>query len=178
MLCHPHNPIGRVWTADELAGIAEHARRHDLIVVSDEIHCDLILEPGLRHRPFALTSPDAAQRTITLMAPSKTYNIPGLGAAFAVIPSDSLRRRFLQVMAGIVPHVNVLGYAATVAAYRDCTDWRSALLDYLRGNRDAVMTLDGAGGLKVHRPQATYLAWIDCRALGVADPVRFLKRQV
>lgn len=175
MLCHPHNPIGRVWTEDELAGIAEHARRHDLIVVSDEIHCDLILEPGLRHRPFALTSPDAAQRTITLMAPSKTYNIPGLGAAFAVIPSDSLRRRFLQAMAGIVPHVNVLGYAATVAAYRDCTDWRSALLDYLRGNRDAVMTLDGAGGLKVHRPQATYLAWIDCRALGVADPVRFFE---
>ncbi len=175
MLCHPHNPIGRVWTAEELAGIADHAERHDLIVVSDEIHCDLILEPGLRHRPFALTSPQAAQRSITLMAPSKTYNVPGLGAAFAVIPSDSLRRRFQRAMAGIVPHVNVLGYAATVAAYRDCADWRAALRDYLRDNRDAVMALDGAGGLKVHRPEATYLAWIDCRSLGLADPVRFFE---
>lgn len=175
MLCHPHNPIGRVWTPEELAGIAGHAERHDLVVVSDEIHCDLILEPGLRHRPFALTSPQAAQRSITLMAPSKTYNIPGLGAAFAVIPSDSLRRRFQRAMAGIVPHVNVLGYAATVAAYRDGVEWRSALRDYLRGNREAVMALDGVGGLKVHRPEATYLAWIDCRSLGVADPVRFFE---
>ena len=78
-------------------------------------------------------------------------------------------------MAGIVPHVNVLGYAATVAAYRDGVEWRSALRDYLRDNREAVMALDGVGGLKVHRPEATYLAWIDCRSLGVADPVRFFE---
>ncbi|RZU47706.1 cystathionine beta-lyase [Fluviicoccus keumensis] len=175
MLCHPHNPIGRVWNAGELQAIAEHAATHDLIVVSDEIHCDLILEPGLRHRPFALQSADAASRSITLMAPSKTYNIPGLGAAVAVIPSDSLRRRFGKAMAGIVPHVNILGYAATVAAYRDCTAWRAELLDYLRGNRERVMTLDGVGGLRVVKPEATYLAWIDCRALGVDDPQRFFE---
>ncbi|HEX5276408.1 MAG TPA: PatB family C-S lyase [Fluviicoccus sp.] len=175
MLCHPHNPIGRVWSAAELQAIADHAAAHDLIVVSDEIHCDLILEPGLRHRPFAMQSADAAARSITLMAPSKTYNIPGLGAAFAVIPSDSLRRRFEKAMAGIVPHVNILGFAATVAAYRDCTAWRAELLDYLRGNRERVMTLDGIGGLRVVKPEATYLAWIDCRALGVADPQRFFE---
>jgi cystathionine beta-lyase len=175
MLCHPHNPIGRVWNAGELQAIADHAAQNDLIVVSDEIHCDLILEPGLRHRPFALTSPDAAARSITLMAPSKTYNIPGLGAAFAVIPSDSLRRRFQQAMAGIVPHVNLLGFAATVAAYRDGAAWRAELLDYLRANRELVMTLDGAGGLRVVKPEATYLAWIDCRALGVADPQHFFE---
>ncbi|HEX5360612.1 MAG TPA: PatB family C-S lyase [Fluviicoccus sp.] len=175
MLCHPHNPIGRVWNAGELQAIADHAAQNDLIVVSDEIHCDLILEPGLRHRPFALQSADAAARSITLMAPSKTYNIPGLGAAFAVIPSDSLRRRFEKAMAGIVPHVNILGYAATVAAYRDCTAWRAELLDYLRANRERVLTLDGAGGLRVVKPEATYLAWIDCRALGVADPQHFFE---
>ena len=175
MLCHPHNPLGMCWRDDELQGIADHAERHDLIVVSDEIHCDLILEPGLRHKPFAMTSPMAAARSITLMAPSKTYNIPGLGAAFAVISSDSLRRRFQAAMAGIVPHVNILGLAATVAAYRDCVDWRSALLDYLRGNRDRVMSLHGVGGLKVVKPEATYLAWMDCRTLGLADPVRFFE---
>jgi cystathionine beta-lyase len=175
MLCHPHNPIGRVWNAGELQAIADHAAAHDLIVVSDEIHCDLILEPGLRHRPFALTSPDAAARSITLMAPSKTYNIPGLGAAFAVIPSDSLRRRFQQAMAGIVPHVNLLGFAATVAAYRDGAAWRAELLDYLRANRERVLALDGVGGLRVVKPEATYLAWIDCRALGVDDPQRFFE---
>ena len=175
MLCHPHNPIGRVWNAGELQAIADHAAAHDLIVVSDEIHCDLILEPGLRHRPFALTSPDAAARSITLMAPSKTYNIPGLGAAFAVIPSDSLRRRFQQAMAGIVPHVNLLGFAATVAAYRDGAAWRAELLDYLRANRERVLALDGVGGLRVVKPEATYLAWIDCRALSVDDPQRFFE---
>lgn len=175
MLCHPHNPIGRVWNAEELQAIADHAQKHDLVVVSDEIHCDLILEPCLRHRPFAMLSADAAARSITLMAPSKTYNIPGLGAAFAVIPSDSLRRRFQAAMAGIVPHVNILGLAATVAAYRDCADWRSALLDYLRGNRDRVMSLHGVGGLKVVKPEATYLAWMDCRELGLDDPVRFFE---
>ncbi|MDP2228230.1 MAG: PatB family C-S lyase [Moraxellaceae bacterium] len=170
-LCHPHNPGGRVWSAAELDAIADHARQHDLVVVSDEIHCDLILEPGLRHRPFALQAPDLAAHSITLMAPSKTYNIPGLGVAFAIIPGEALRRRFYRAMAGIVPHVNILGMAATIAAYRDSTEWRAALLDYLRANRDAVMQLDGVGGLRVIRPEATYLAWLDCRDTALADPV-------
>jgi cystathionine beta-lyase len=175
-LCHPHNPVGRVWTGTELDAIAAYAERHDLVVVSDEIHCDLILEPGLRHMPFALRSPDAAARTITLMAPSKTYNIPGLGAAFAVIPSDSLRRRFHAAMAGIVPYTNILGLTATIAAYAHGEPWRAALLDYLRRNRDAVMTLDGIEGLRVIRPEATYLAWLDCRELDVENPLAFFEQ--
>jgi cystathionine beta-lyase len=168
-LCHPHNPVGRVWRATELAAIAEYAQQHDLVVVSDEVHCDLILEPGLAHRPFALQAPALAARTITLMAPSKTYNIPGLGCAFAVIPGAALRRRFERAAAGISPHPNILGMVAATAAYADGEAWRRGLLDYLRGNRERVMTLDGVGGLRVLRPEATYLAWLDCRALGRDD---------
>lgn len=176
MLCNPHNPVGRVWSTTELDGIAGYARQHDLVVVSDEIHCDLVLEPGLRHRPFALHAPDLAEQTITLMAPSKTYNIPGLGVAFAIIPGQSLRRRFQTAMAGITSHPNILGMAATTAAYAHGMPWRQALLDYLRGNRERVMTLDGLGGLRVVRPQATYLAWIDCRALALDDPATFFEQ--
>lgn len=175
MLCHPHNPIGRVWTDAELRDIAAYAEKHDLVVVSDEIHCDLILEPGLRHRPFAMLSPEIAKRTITLMAPSKTYNIPGLGVAFAVIPNDTLRRRFHAAMAGITPHPNILGMAATTAAYQHGVPWRTALLDYLRENRDLVMTLDGINGLHIIKPQATYLAWIDCRGSGIENPHAFFE---
>lgn len=175
MLCHPHNPIGRVWTVQELAGIAAYAEQHDLVVVSDEIHCDLILETGLRHRPFAMLSPAMARRTITIMAPSKTYNIPGLGVAFAIIPDDSLRRRFHAAMAGITPHPNILGMVATTAAYRHGLPWRTALLDYLRQNRELVMGLDGKFGLKVIRPEATYLAWIDCRESGIDNPQAFFE---
>lgn len=175
MLCHPHNPIGRVWSETELKGIAAYAEKHDLVVVSDEIHCDLILEPGLRHRPFAMLSPDIANRTITVMAPSKTYNIPGLGIAFAIIPNDSLRRRFQAAMAGITPHPNILGVVATTAAYQQGLPWRTALLDYLRSNRDLVMALDGVNGLKVIKPEATYLAWIDCRATGIDQPQAFFE---
>lgn len=176
MLCSPHNPVGRVWNTAELDDIAGYARRHDLVVVSDEIHCDLVLEPGLRHRPFALHAPDLAEQTITLMAPSKTYNIPGLGVAFAIIPGQSLRRRFQTAMAGITSHPNILGMAATTAAYAHGMPWRQALLDYLRGNLEQVMTLDGLGGLRVIRPQATYLAWIDCRALALEDPATFFEQ--
>lgn len=175
-LCHPHNPVGRVWSDTELSALAEHAEQHDLVVVSDEIHCELVLEPGLKHRPFATLSPQAAARSITLMAPSKTYNIPGLGAAFAIIPDTRLRQRFQQAMAGIVPHLNILGMAATIAAYEKGAAWRSALLDYLRGNRDLVMTLEGVHGLRVIKPEATYLAWLDCAGLG-ENPRRFFEHR-
>lgn len=174
-LCHPHNPIGRVWNETELRAIAAHAEKHDLVVVSDEIHCELVLEPGLRHRPFALLSPEIAARTITVMAPSKTYNIPGLGAAFAVIPNATLRRRFQSAMAGISPHLNILGMAATIAAYTEGEAWRTALLDYLRNNRDAVNVLDGVKGMRVIPPEATYLAWLDCRATGLDNPLAFFE---
>jgi len=176
LLCHPHNPVGRVWDADELAKLAEFCTRHDLTVCSDEIHCDLILEPGLAHAPFATVNAEIAGRSITLMAPSKTYNIPGLGCSFAVIPDAALRHRFTGAMRGIVPDANVLGLVAAEAAYRDGEDWRRALVDVLRRNRDRVQSAVAAmPGLRMTPIEATYLAWIDARGLGVADPVAFFE---
>ena len=171
LLCHPHNPVGRCWSNEELSALADYAERHDLIVCSDEIHCGLILDQDKRHIPFASLSPEAAKRTITLMAPSKTFNIPGLGCAFAVISDPVLRRRFHRAMDGIVPHVNVLGLAACEAAYRDCADWHEELVDYLRGNRDRVTAaVHGQKGAKMAPVEATYLAWIDVRELGLDKP--------
>ena len=180
LLCHPHNPVGRCWSREELLDLASFAEENDLIVCSDEIHCGLILDADKRHIPFASLSPEAAKRSITLMAPSKTYNIPGLGCAFAVIPDAGLRRRFQQAMNGIVPHVNVLGLAACEAAYRDCTEWHRELLAYLAGNRDRLTAatqgdfLRGAVNagkrVKMSHVEATYLAWIDVRQLGLVHP--------
>ncbi len=171
LLCHPHNPVGRCWSRLELSALADYAERHDLIVCSDEIHCGLILDEDKRHIPFASLSPEAAKRTITLMAPSKTFNIPGLGCAFAVISDPTLRRRFQRTMDGIVPHVNVLGLAACEAAYRNCADWHGELLDTLRGNRDRVTAaVHRQKGAKMTPVEATYLAWIDVRELGLDKP--------
>jgi len=176
LLCHPHNPVGRAWGEPELLALAELAARHDLVVCSDEIHAGLILEPGWRHRPFATLGEDAACRTITLLAPSKTFNVPGLGCAFAVIPDPALRGRFLLAMRGIVPHVNVLGLVACEAALRDGAGWRRALLDHLRGNRERVRAaVAGIPGLSTTPVEATYLAWIDARDSGLEAPQSFLE---
>jgi cystathionine beta-lyase len=176
LLCSPHNPVGRVWTKEEQLVLLELAERRDLVVCSDEIHAGLVLDGDTRHTPFAAISPEAARRSITLNAPSKTYNIPGLGCSFAVIPDDTLRRVFRRAMAGIVPHVNLLGYTAALAAYRDGEAWRQALLEYLRGNRELVLReVAGMPGVRVWPVEATYLAWIDARGLGVADPAAFFE---
>ncbi|HJV24985.1 MAG TPA: PatB family C-S lyase [Aromatoleum sp.] len=176
MLCNPHNPVGRVFDRDELAWLANLAERHDLTICSDEIHCGLVLDAATPHVPIAALDEQVARRTITLMAPSKTWNIPALYCSFAIIPDRELRRRFRHVMHGIVPHPNVLGMVATEAAYRDGGPWREALIDYLRGNRDIVMEAVAAmPGLTTTRPEATYLAWIDCRASGVAEPAAFFE---
>lgn len=176
ILCHPHNPIGRIWQQNELEKLAAITERHNLTVVSDEIHCDLLLEQGAKHTPFAAVSDAAATRAITLMAPSKTYNVPGLACAFAIIPNPTLRHAYQRAMRGIMPEINLLGFVATEAAFNHGEDWLAALLDCLRGNCEQVMAaLDGVGGLKVTRPQATYLAWIDCRAAGIDHPQHFFE---
>jgi len=172
LLCHPHNPVGRCWRRDELLALAEHAEANDLVVCSDEIHCGLILDENKRHIPFASLSPEMAKRTITLMAPSKTFNIPGLGCAFAVIADAGLRHRFERAMHGIVPHVNVLGLAACEAALRDGGEWHRDLLRYLRGNRDRVAeVIAGLPGVGMAPVEATYLAWLDVRELGLKQAV-------
>lgn len=180
LLCSPHNPVGRVFEEGELRRLADFAARHELLICADEIHCGLVLDEGRPHRPIAALDASTAQRTITLMAPSKTWNIPGLYCAFAVIADPALRRRFRHAMRGMVPQVNVLGMVAAEAAYRDGDPWRQALLDYLRGNRDRVLAaVAGMPGLSMSRPEATYLAWIDCRdmmaARGVEDPAAFFE---
>ena len=176
LLCHPHNPVGRAWSREELTQLAEFCRRHDLTVCSDEIHCDLILDPERKHIPLAALDADMAQRTITLMAPSKTYNIPGLGCSFAVIPNASLRHRLEEAMRGIVPDVNVFGLVAAEAAFNEAAEWHEALIEVLRANRDRVeAVVAGIPGLSMTHVEATYLAWIDARGLGVAGPVRFFE---
>lgn len=181
LLCHPHNPVGRAWRTDELAEIARLAAKHDVTVCSDEIHCDLLLDPAARHTPFAMVDEDAAARSVTLLAPSKTFNIPGLGAALAVIPDAQLRRRFSQAMQGIVPHVNLLGLAATQAALTDCDDWLGELRAYLRGNALWLESqINALPGLHMTPVEATYLAWIDasalCHARGIDNPQRWLEQ--
>ena len=173
LLCNPHNPVGRAYTAEELQRLATLAEEQDLLVCSDEIHADLLLDQGRRHLPFAAQGDAAARRSVTLMAPSKTFNIPGLGCAFAIASNPQLRRRLQQAAAGIVPHPNSLAWPAALAAYRDCREWRLQLLEYLRGNRDLLQAaIARLPPLRMHAIEATYLAWIDCRSLGLAEPQR------
>ncbi|MCU0559449.1 MAG: PatB family C-S lyase [Desulfobacterales bacterium] len=177
MLCNPHNPVGRVFDRAELQQLAQLCLRRELVICADEIHCGLLLDPDKRHIPMAALGPEVAARTITLMSPSKTFNLAGLGCAFAVIPSAELRGRFRQAKAGIVPMLNPFGYLAAAVAYRECEGWRRALIDYLRGNRDL---LAGAlsrmpGGLAMAPVEGTYLAWIDVRPANLENPVGFFE---
>ncbi len=176
ILCNPHNPTGRVFTKDELTRLADICLSKKMVICSDEIHCDLILEKGCRHIPLASISKEIADHTITLMAPSKTFNIPGLSCSFAIISSDRLRRRFKKAMRGIVPHLNVLGMVAAQAAYDKGFAWLESLRTYLRRNRDAVAEcIARLPGLELSRIEATYLAWIDVRNLAVDKPVRWFE---
>jgi len=175
LLCNPHNPVGRVFTRAELEQVAEICLRHDLKVCSDEIHCDVIY-PGYHHVPLASVHPDIAKRTITLMAPSKSYNVPGIHCAFAVIPDAGLRERYTRARAGLVGVPGILGYVAALAAYRDCAEWFEQVMAYLNANREYV-----AGYVAQHLPslrmspmEGTFLAWLDCRNAGIeGNPARF-----
>ena len=175
ILCSPHNPVGRAFTGAELEALAEHCLRHDLIICSDEIHCDLLLG-DTQHIPIAALDSEIAARTITLMAPSKTYNLPGLGCSMAVIPNAALRRQFERAGAGIVPHVNLLGLVAAHAAYSQCEDWLGELQRYLTGNRDFVLqyVAQNMPAIAATVPEATFLAWLDCRSAGIqGNPYEF-----
>ena len=174
LLCSPHNPLGRVFTHEELTTLAGICERHEVFICSDEIHCDLILDEDKKHIPTATLSREVADRSITLMAPSKTFNLPGLGCSFAIIPNRSLRERFRAAMAGIVPDVNAMGFTAALAAYREGGDWLQAVLAYLRENRDRVARLVAATpGLSMTHVEAIYLAWIDTRDMDIKDPATF-----
>lgn len=168
LLCNPHNPTGYVYTRDDLALIAAACEANDTLIVSDEIHCDLVFD-GRPHVPIASLAPEIAKRTITLMSASKTYNIPGLKTGFAIITDRELRNAFNAARSGMVDSVNLMGLEATLAAYRDAGPWREALLDYLQANRDhlghELQRL--IPGIRYHPPEASFLAWLDCSALGL-----------
>jgi cystathionine beta-lyase len=172
LLCHPHNPVGRLWNERELADLAEVCLEKRVVICSDEIHNQLVLTRERRHVPLATLGPEIAARTITLLAPSKAYNIAGLGCAVAVIPDETLRRRFTRAMAGIVPHPNLLGMVAAEAAWAHGTDWLAAQIEYLRANRDYLAARVAAmPNLTMAKVEATYLAWLDISALNLADPM-------
>ncbi len=175
LLCHPHNPVGRAFNPEEIRPIADLCVKNNIVICSDEVHCDLILD-DVQHVPTATLSPEIEQQTITLLSPSKTFNLPGLDCAYAIIPNDTLRRNLTHVRRGIVPYVNLFGYHAAEVAYRDCTSWHQELLQYLRGNRDLVeQTIADIPQLTMQHIEATYLAWIDARALNVSNPHRFFE---
>ncbi len=173
MLSHPMNPVGKVLDRPMLEEIARVCEQANVVICSDEIHCDLLLD-GRRHTPLASISAEAAARTVTFQAASKTFNLAGLGCAYAVIENPTLRETFEQAGAGIMAHVNTLGFVATQAALSECESWRLELLDYLAENRDRVCeVVERLAGLSIQRPQATYLAWIDVRELALDNPHDF-----
>lgn len=169
MLCSPHNPIGKVFTRSEVEQLADFARRHNLWVVSDELHADLLFDG--KHVAFATVSDDAARRTVTLYGPTKAFNIPGLRISFAASANAGLLKRMKAASEGLAPSPNSLAMAATVAAYRDGGAWLDDTLSYLKGNRDYVVSFvrERLPQVGVHVPAATYLAWLDMRRTGLGD---------
>lgn len=167
ILCSPHNPVGRVWRPEELRQIGEFCRRRQILLVSDEIHSDLVY-PGYTHLPVASLSPELAANTITCLAPSKTFNIPGLTTAVAVIPDPEKRRRFQQTQAALGLEVyNIFGITAFTAAYRTGEDWLRELITYLQGNLTFLMDYFARWIPQIRpvKPEGTYLVWLDCRRL-------------
>lgn len=172
LLCNPHNPLGRALSRAELEAVAALCAERDLLICSDEIHCDLLLDSGTTHIPIAMLGPEIAQRTITLIAPSKTFNLPGVGGlSLAIIPDAELRELYRQHCQGVVVHPGALAYAAALAAYRDCDDWLLELLPYLAANRDYLEAqIKTIPGISMTHVDSTYLAWIDFSDAGLAAP--------
>ncbi|MFH0913921.1 MAG: MalY/PatB family protein [Chloroflexota bacterium] len=170
LLCNPHNPVGRVWNKEELTRIGEIVMRHGAVVISDEIHCELLFK-GYHHTPFASISKEFEQNCIVCMSPSKTFNLAGLGVSCIIIPNKRLREDFANARAGVLPGPNLFGLAALEAAFRFGDEWLEQLLDYLQGNLDFVLECfeKRIPKIKAIKPQGTYLVWLDCRQLGMED---------
>ena len=171
LLCNPQNPTGRVFTRSELESLADFCLTHDITVLADEIHADLIYSES-QHIPIASLNPDIADHTITFIAPSKTFNVAGLKASVGIIPNPELRKKMDRANRGVIPPVNLLGMVAMEAAYSEGGPWLDALLDYLQANRDFLLdfiTNDGLPGVRMARPEGTFLAWLDFRDTPWAD---------
>jgi cystathionine beta-lyase len=170
ILCSPHNPVCRVWEEDELIRAGEIAIRHGAVVISDEIHCEILFK-GYRHTPFASLSKEFEQNCMVCMAPSKTFNLAGLEVSTVIIPNKKLRDEFNGVRAGILPATNIFGYVALEAAYRYGDEWLQQVLCYLEKNLAFLRSYlqDRIKGIRLIEPQGTYLMWLDCRDLGLDD---------
>ncbi|MFK3798987.1 MalY/PatB family protein [Pseudomonas sp. NPDC088444] len=178
LLSNPHNPLGKVFEREELQAIGEACVQHDVLIISDEIHADIVFD-GRHHTPIASLSPEIAARTVTLMSASKAWNIAGLKTAFAVVQNAELRERFNAGRLGLVDSVNALGLEATEAAYRLGADWLAQVNEYLQGNRDylAHALATRFPGIRMNLPQSTYLAWLDCSALDIEHPQQFFLKE-
>ncbi len=179
ILSNPQNPLGRVFTKEEITRLAEFCQKHGLILLSDEVHCDLIFDEKATPHFSALNLPEELRKnTVTLLSPSKTYNIAGLGYAFAVIPDDSLRRKFTATKGHTLSEINCLAYYAAEAAYKHGEPWRQELLAYLRSNRDLLKNTfrEKIPAVQVPEIEATYLAWIDCTALDIESPAAIAEK--
>jgi cystathionine beta-lyase len=175
-LCNPHNPVGRVFSKQELQDLADFCMEEDLVICSDEIHCELVLDKNKKHIPTATLSPEIESRTVTMMAPSKTFNIPGFGCSLAIISNPKLRNQFKKALTGIVPDAAALGYYAALAAYKDSEVWRQELLEYLRNNRDYLLReFENIPGIKMFPVESTYLGWLDVSELNLENPDKFFE---
>jgi cystathionine beta-lyase len=177
ILVNPHSPTGRVFTHDELRAMAEAAERHGLTVISDELAADLTYGAH-RHVPFASLDPAVGARTVTLYSASAAFGLAGLRCAVSHVGVRSVREK-LAVGTGHLPSVNVLGMRATLAAWTEADAWLDTVLEYLDGNRRLIAetVAERLPGVRHHSPRATYLAWLDCRDLGVPDPARFFRER-
>jgi cystathionine beta-lyase len=171
ILCNPHNPVGRCWTREELIQVGEICMKNDMLVISDEIHCDLVL-PGYHHTPFATLNESFAQNSITFHAASKTFNLAGLATSTAIIPNETLRKTYIDYVETLEAHLgNIFGKVATETAMRCGDDWLGQLLDYVQGNIDYVSDFLARNlpKVKFHKPQATYMMWLDFNGYGFSE---------
>jgi len=167
LLCNPHNPTGQAYSKADLARMADICLKNDIFICSDEIHSEILLG-GTKHFPIAALSPEIADRTVTLIAPSKTFNVPGLFCGFAIIPNKALLERFKKTVECMAMHVSSPGLAAAQVAFSGvCDEWLAALCAYLRANRDVAVDFirNEMPGIRTTVPEATYLAWLDCSEL-------------
>jgi len=178
LLCNPHNPVGKVFSEEELAQMADLCMKNDTYICSDEIHADIIFD-GYRHIPIASLNEEFANRTVTLMAPSKTYNIAGLGLSFAIAQNPEIRKKLNNAKKGIVPHVNVLGMTAALASYKYGDEWLEQLMVYLQENWKILVDFieEHLPAIKITPIEGTYLAWLDCRELEISNPYEFFLKE-
>jgi len=176
MMCSPHNPTGTVFTKDELTDVGNMCAEHNMMIISDEIHCDLVIDGKSRHVPTAVACPEHADRIVTLMSASKTWNLAGLNVSFAIIPNAKRRAQFIETCQSVIPMPVPFALVATEAAYSKGGPWRKALLQYLKRNYDKIdEALRDIPGLKLQPLQATYLAWIDATDLNLSNTQGFFE---